>query len=51
MLIWQFSTGPKLIKEVQARAGLPQKAPFMAGPWQFQSALNRVWEALPAGAP
>ena len=48
MLIWQFSTGPKLIKEVQSRAGLPQKAPFMAGPWQFQRSLNQVWQALPA---
>lgn len=48
MLFWQFSDGPKIIKEVQARAGLPQKAPFMAGPWQFQRSLNQVWNALPA---
>jgi hypothetical protein len=48
MVFWQFSEGPKIIKEVQARAGLPQKAPFLAGPWQFQRSLNQVWGALPA---
>lgn len=46
-LIWQFSDGPKIIKEMQAKAGLPQKAPFFVGPWQFQSALNKIWEAVP----
>lgn len=48
MLYWQFSDGPKIIKEVQGRAGLPEKAPFMTGPWQFQRSLNQVWNALPA---
>lgn len=47
MFIWQLGDGPKIIKEVQAKAGLPQKAPFFVGPWQFQSALNKVWQALP----
>jgi hypothetical protein len=47
MLIWEFSEGPKIIKEIQAKAGLPQNAPWFAGPWQFQRALNQVWEAIP----
>ncbi len=47
MLIWQFSTGPAILKEVQRKAGLPENAPFFVGPWQFQRTLNRVWEALP----
>jgi len=47
-LIWQFRDGPRIIKDVQTRAGLPPKAPFFVGPWQFQSALNKVWTALPA---
>lgn len=47
-LVWQFRDGPRIIKDVQTRAGISPKAPFMVGPWQFQSALNRVWECLPA---
>lgn len=47
MLIWEFSEGPKIIKEIQAKAGLPQNAPWFVGPWQFQRELNKVWEATP----
>lgn len=47
-LIWQFGDGPKIIKEVQTKAGLPPKAPFMVGPWQFQRCLNKAWESMPA---
>ncbi|MBI5536311.1 MAG: DUF4234 domain-containing protein [Deltaproteobacteria bacterium] len=47
-LVWQFSTGPKIIKDVQQRAGLLPKAPFFVSPWSFQSSLNKVWNALPA---
>jgi len=46
MLIWEFSEGGKIIKDVQAKAGLPQSAPFFVGPWQFQRELNKVWEAV-----
>ena len=31
-LIWQFGDGRKIIQEVQSRAGLPVKAPFIVGP-------------------
>ncbi len=48
LLFWQFSEGRRIIQDVQARAGLPQKAPLMAGPWQFQRSLNQVWSSLPA---
>lgn len=47
-LIWQFSEGKKIIREVQERAGLPPKTPFFVGPWQLQSSLNNVWRSLPA---
>lgn len=46
MLIWEFSEGGKILKDVQAKAGLPQSAPFFVGPWQFQRELNKVWEAV-----
>ena len=46
-LYWNFSVGPQIIKDIQAKAGLPVNAPFFVGPWQFQSALNKVWEKLP----
>ncbi|MBI5532669.1 MAG: DUF4234 domain-containing protein [Deltaproteobacteria bacterium] len=40
-----FVDGKKIIGEVQAKAGLPVDPPFMAGPMQIQSALNKVWAA------
>jgi hypothetical protein len=42
-----FVEGPAIIVEVQAHAGLPPKRPFMTAPFQFQMALNEVWNALP----
>ena len=47
-LIWQFGDGPKIVKEIQGRAGLPQNSPFAVSPWGFQRELNKVWKALPA---
>jgi hypothetical protein len=47
MIYWQWSAGPDIIKQIQAKAGLPLNPPFYAGPWQFQRALNLVWEQIP----
>lgn len=46
-LLWQFKDGPKIVRELQARAGLQQKSPFAVSPWGFQRELNKVWNALP----
>ena len=39
--------GKNVIREVQAKAGLPENAPFLADQVRLQRALNEVWEQLP----
>lgn len=46
-LYFIFVEGKEIIKEVQAKAGLPQKAPLLADIVRMQGALNAVWEQLP----
>lgn len=46
-LYFMFVEGKKIIAEVQAKAGLPENPPFLAGPMQIQQSLNKVWEAIP----
>lgn len=42
-----FVEGKNVIREVQQKAGVPEKVPFLVGPIQLQRALNEVWEAIP----
>lgn len=46
-MYFQFVEGKNILKEVQAKAGVPQKTPFLIGPMQFQGTLNKVWQAVP----
>jgi hypothetical protein len=46
-LYFMFVDGKEIVKEVQAKAGLPPDPPFIAGPLQIQGAINKVWEAIP----
>jgi hypothetical protein len=46
-LYFQFVEAKNILKEVQTKAGLKPKVPFLIGPMQFQGTLNKVWEAVP----
>ncbi len=46
-LYFMFAEGKEIVKEVQTKAGLPADPPFLAGPYQIQGALNKVWQSIP----
>lgn len=46
-LYFQFIEAKNILREVQQKAGVPQKVPFLIGPMQFQGTLNKVWEGMP----
>ena len=46
-LYFMFVDGKQIIREVQAKAGLPEDPPFIADLMRLQGALNKVWEQLP----
>jgi hypothetical protein len=47
MLIWQFSTGKDVLRDVQRTAGVPENVPWIMSPWRFQYGLNQVWQSIP----
>jgi len=42
-----FVEGKNIIREVQAKAGLPEAPPLIADIIRMQGALNKVWEQVP----
>lgn len=46
-LYFVWVEGKQIIREVQAKAGMPENPPFMCDLPRMQSALNNVWETLP----
>ncbi len=46
-LYFMWVDGKAIIREVQAKAGLPEKPPFVCDMLRMQKALNEVWESIP----
>jgi len=44
---FMFVDGKNIIKEVQAKAGLPPNPPLIADLLRMQKSLNQVWEQIP----
>ena len=46
-LYFMWVDGKAIIREVQAKAGLPENPPFFCDLLRMQKALNSVWESMP----
>ncbi len=44
---FMFVDGKNIIREVQAKAGVPESVPFIVDLPRLQGALNGVWEQIP----